>query len=504
MIGGADKLFNKAGVRIIEEDGGEKAYNLDEIIMKICGSSKVLAYRTKIKERFARPVPVDAKKKKIPNSKWWCNYKTAINTIALSRAKAAISFMNQLQLLPASSTGKDKKKRLSKNKNSSISDSSDEEEDNAKPIVKKTIKKKPVVSETSSDSSSSEASSSDNEEKVNKKPTKKTISKKKKPATVIDNEYGCSSSSDSDIEDTSVIDLYKNIYQYEGKLVQLVKIENNIWFKGSDVARILGYVKERDAIERHVVPSNKMTAEELKVSTARRETGRATLTFSKCDPNTNFINQKGLFSLVSHSKTLGAQLFMDWICDDLLPKLFSYGTYSMKPEKLAIKEFYDDNLLSDYKDKRVVYLAYVGRHNDEEILKFGISKDFPRRELKEHRKAFSTFKVQHIEICDSNQEVEEKLKIELDARKMLRKLKIEKTMQTELCALNAVNGIESVIGIIKRIAGNTKSDLERKNMDLQNKIRELKVMLKASNNLLKASNEKVGDQAEIISLLKRK
>jgi prophage antirepressor-like protein len=477
MISGADKLFTKAGVRIVEEDDGSKSYNLDEIIMKICGSSKVLAYRTKIKERFARPVPIDSKKKRIPNSKWWCNYKTAINTIALSRAKTAISFMNQLQLLPASSnsSGKDTKRV--------------EKEKDAKPAKK--VKRKPVV--TASSDSDSSCSSSDEEEEVVKKPAKKVV-KKKAPMVVddsSDNESdSCSSSDSEDGEDTSVIDLYKNIYQYEGKLVQLVKIENNIWFKGSDVARILGYVKERDAIYKHVVTSNKMTVEELKVHPDRRETRLSALTFSKCHPDTLFINQKGLFSLVSHSKTPGAQLFMDWICDDLLPKLFSYGTYSLKPDKLAIKEFYDDNLLSDFKDKRVVYLAYVGQHNGEEILKFGISKDFPRRELKEHRKAFSTFKVQHIEICDSNQEVEEKLKIELDARKMLRKMKIEKTMQTELCALNAVNGIESVIGIIKRIAGNTKSDLEQQ-------VRELKI-------LLKASAEKVGDQAEIIRLLKRK
>jgi prophage antirepressor-like protein len=500
MISGADKLFTKAGVRIVEEDDGSKSYNLDEIIMKICGSSKVLAYRTKIKERFARPVPVDSKKKRIPNSKWWCNYKTAINTIALSRAKTAISFMNQLQLLPASSIGKDKK-RLLKKKDSSNSD----EEDDAKPVKKvskkTTSKKKPVV--TASSDSDSSCSSSDEEEEVVKKPSSKKVVKKKAPVVVddsSDNESECSSSSDSDTEDeedTSVIDLYKNIYQYEGKLVQLVKIENNIWFKGSDVARILGYVKAKNAIERHVVQANKMTVDKLKVHLGGLVSGPPALTFSKCDPQTIFINQEGLFFLVAQSKTIGAQQFMKWICNELLPKLFSYGTYSMKPDKLAVKEFYDDNLLSDFKDKRVVYLAYVGRHNDEEILKFGISKDFPRRELKEHRKAFSTFKVQHIEICDSNQEVEEKLKIELDARKMLRKLKIEKTTQTELCALNAVNGIESVIGIIKRIAGNTKSDLERKNMDMMRQVRELKI-------LLKASAEKVGDQAEIIRLLKRK
>jgi prophage antirepressor-like protein len=269
------------------------------------------------------------------------------------------------------------------------------------------------------------------------------------------------------------------------------------WLKGSDVARILGYVETKHAIDRHVVPANKMTVDKLKVHLEGPVSGPSTLTFSKCHPDTLFINQKGLFSLVSHSKTLGAQLFMDWICDDLLPKLFSYGTYSLKPDKLMIKEFYDDNLLSDYKDKRVVYLAYVGRHNDEEILKFGISKDFPRRELKEHRKAFSTFKVQHIEICDSNQEVEEKLKIELDARKMLRKLKIEKTMQTELCALNAVNGIESVIGIIKRIAGNTKSDLEQQ-------VREMKIMLKASNEKLEVLSSALIDKNKLIKLLEKK
>ena len=79
------------------------------------------------------------------------------------------------------------------------------------------------------------------------------------------------------------------------------------------------------------------------------------------------------------------------------------------------------------------------------MLKFGISGDISRRELKEHRKTFIKFNILHIESVEANAAVESKLKIEWSARNMIRSLLINKCKQTELITITSNNGIETCV-----------------------------------------------------------
>lgn len=93
-----------------------------------------------------------------------------------------------------------------------------------------------------------------------------------------------------------------------------------------------------------------------------------------------------------------AEEFFEWLADEVIPALQTKGTHTMpltsKDIQRLNKSFYTDNLLSDYDNKPVVYLAYVGKHKiivdgeirEEYILKFGTTREICRLDLVEHRK----------------------------------------------------------------------------------------------------------------------
>ena len=130
------------------------------------------------------------------------------------------------------------------------------------------------------------------------------------------------------------------------------------------------------------------------------------------------------------SKKPEAIKLWEFITETILPELFSKGSYTMPPIKSDIerlnKSFYDENMLSDWKNKNCVYLAYIGKfdgHNH--ILKFGESSDFPRRELVEHRRDFKIFNVLGIWETLANKIVEKKLKTNFASKNMLTTQKLK-------------------------------------------------------------------------------
>jgi hypothetical protein len=155
------------------------------------------------------------------------------------------------------------------------------------------------------------------------------------------------------------------------------------------------------------------------------------------DPPTTFINQAGILQLVFKSKKPGAIKFSEWLADDVIPALLTTGTYTMPITQTDIehlnKSFYTDNFLSDYDNRPVVYLAYVGKHKiivddtpkEEHVLKFGVTREISRRDLDEHRKFYETFNVLGIWETLSNFEVEDQLKKNFESQGMLIDLKIK-------------------------------------------------------------------------------
>lgn len=96
--------------------------------------------------------------------------------------------------------------------------------------------------------------------------------------------------------------------------VRTVTIDGNPWFVGIDVAKALGYVKERNAIASHVDKEDAL---------------KCSLPSNSGVQETIVINESGLFSLILSSKLESAKRFKHWVTAEVLPSIRRTGKYEM-------------------------------------------------------------------------------------------------------------------------------------------------------------------------------
>lgn len=109
------------------------------------------------------------------------------------------------------------------------------------------------------------------------------------------------------------VQVFKN--QEFGSVRTLV-INSEPWFIGKDVADVLGYKNQRDAISKHVDSEDK--------NTVAIHDG-----ITRGNPNQTIINESGLYSLIFGSKLESAQKFKRWVTSEVLPALRKTGQYQV-------------------------------------------------------------------------------------------------------------------------------------------------------------------------------
>ena len=119
------------------------------------------------------------------------------------------------------------------------------------------------------------------------------------------------------------------------EITSYIDKQQNIWFCGKDVAKILGYSNTRDALSRHVDNEDKKQIFNYRTSvhktgtvasnTSVHKTGTVAPSGSMC----TYINESGFYSLVLSSKLETAKKFKRWIISEVLPSIRKYGQYKL-------------------------------------------------------------------------------------------------------------------------------------------------------------------------------
>ncbi|AGC02442.1 BRO-N domain containing protein [Acanthamoeba polyphaga moumouvirus] len=238
--------------------------------------------------------------------------------------------------------------------------------------------------------------------------------------------------------------------------VVVIRDDNgDYWYNGDDIALILKYNNIEKALIKHIDNKYKKYYHELGI-----------LDELKLDKKTIFIDDSGLFQLVSRSKKPEAVKLWRKITKEILPELFATGTYTLPPKESDIdrlnKSFYDDNMLSDYQNIPAIYLAYIGKYNNKHILKYGKSNDFVTRDLEQHRTMYKKFNVIKIWETMANDKVESKIKTNFASKNMSTVLskkelgiKCKQATKRELVVLNEVNDLEYCLNMIDNVVKNT-------------------------------------------------
>lgn len=105
-------------------------------------------------------------------------------------------------------------------------------------------------------------------------------------------------------------------FEFEGKEVRTLKINDEPWFVGKDLATILGYSNTRDALNKHVDSEDKNTV-------AIRDG------ITRGNPNQTIVNESGMFSLILSSNLPNAKKFKRWVTSEVLPTIRKTGSYQL-------------------------------------------------------------------------------------------------------------------------------------------------------------------------------
>ncbi|MDV4829868.1 phage antirepressor KilAC domain-containing protein [Enterococcus faecium] len=114
------------------------------------------------------------------------------------------------------------------------------------------------------------------------------------------------------------------IFNYENNEVRTVLIDNEIWFVGNDVAKILGFKNITAAISQHVDREDKKSLRRKDCRDSRQS-----LWITETDyTNKTIINESGVYSLIFGSELPSAKKFKRWVTSEVLPSIRKNGMYA--------------------------------------------------------------------------------------------------------------------------------------------------------------------------------
>lgn len=107
-------------------------------------------------------------------------------------------------------------------------------------------------------------------------------------------------------------------FNFEELPIRTMKVDDEPYFIGKDVAEVLGYKDVSSAVSKHVDDDDKTTL-------LIQQDG------SNYKSRTTLINESGLYSLIFSSKLESAKRFKRWVTSEVLSQLRRTGTYSINP-----------------------------------------------------------------------------------------------------------------------------------------------------------------------------
>jgi prophage antirepressor-like protein len=130
-----------------------------------------------------------------------------------------------------------------------------------------------------------------------------------------DNQNNCSNN--QKVADT-IFDLINRAEKFGDRSIDIVIVNGEPWFKGKDVAIILGYDNTTKTIRDNIDLDDRTSIYDL---TRKVRTGSAYPKYNKNQLKTIYINESGLYALVLNSKLPAAKQFKKWVTRELLPSI---------------------------------------------------------------------------------------------------------------------------------------------------------------------------------------
>ena len=185
----------------------------------------------------------------------------------------------------------------------------------------------------------------------------------------------------------TVIDLFNNILKYGTDNIYVV-IDNHgtPWFSGADCARLLKYNDTDQAIRTHVNIDDKTSIDKLK------QFMKYKIPYTK--PNSIYINESGLYSLLLSSRKEQAEPFKRWILKEVIPRIRKTGEYKveskykkkliqlekkLKEKSKRVRILEHNQKKKKYKVTGLIYVLRSINHGSDGLIKMGRTTDLNKR-----------------------------------------------------------------------------------------------------------------------------
>jgi prophage antirepressor-like protein len=276
------------------------------------------------------------------------------------------------------------------------------------------------------------------------------------------------------IENRQFIDFGSNEIIYSNNKILFFNFNDTVYFKAKDICELLGYSDTTGAIRRHIdeteilffnndlnindycnnkvgrrgvestpllpddKPSQKLNKIKLEIENKTKK---------YIEPNTVFINESGLYSLILSSKLPQAKIFKKWVTNDVLTTIRKTGSYN----KVYNAPLYDEHKLKELENQSCLYVIHV----KDLIYKFGMTTHSYKR-MNEHKNNLDyneIIKIFQMPNSDLVRKVENKIK------KYTSNVKIRKILD-EGIEFFEVNEIYTIERILKDIYSIVEDEIE--------------------------------------------
>ena len=113
------------------------------------------------------------------------------------------------------------------------------------------------------------------------------------------------------------------LFKFNETNINILGTHDNPMFFGSQIAKVLGYIKPQNAVLNHIWESNKMKLSSYK--SICPDSGH----LMDLHQNTTIINEAGVYQLIFASKLQTALIFQKWVMSDVLPAIRKTGSYKL-------------------------------------------------------------------------------------------------------------------------------------------------------------------------------
>ena len=119
-------------------------------------------------------------------------------------------------------------------------------------------------------------------------------------------------------------------FDFQDSTIQVILVDNEPWFLGKEIARVLGYVDENQAVRQHCDKDDTLSDIELTLKLKKLGQSNDDVVYRAI-----YINEPGVYSLVFGSTLKSAKKFKKWLTTEVIPSIRKTGSYSVNQQQLS-------------------------------------------------------------------------------------------------------------------------------------------------------------------------